>query len=118
MAKNKKPNIFKRIAMRFKEVRLELKKVVWPSKEKLKQTCAVVLAVILFFAVFLSAISIGGRKLLEKVGFYEPDETTVETTTVATDVTVPETSSASTESSETSESSVETSEETAESTEA
>ena len=36
----------------FKDVRGELKKVVWPSKDKLKKTSAVVLLIIVFFAVF------------------------------------------------------------------
>ena len=48
----KKKNIFKRIAQKFRDVRLEMKKAVWPSKEKLKQTSAVVLVVIVFFAIF------------------------------------------------------------------
>ena len=47
----KKKNIFKRIAQKFRDVRLEMKKAVWPSKEKLKQTSAVVLVVIVFFAI-------------------------------------------------------------------
>lgn len=82
MADKKKPNFFKRIGMKFKEIRLELKRVVWPSKEKLKTTSAVVLVVIAFFAVFLSTISIGGGWILEKVGFYDPDETTTAETTL------------------------------------
>ncbi len=91
MADKKKPNIFQRIGMKFKEIRLELKRVVWPSKEKLKSTSAVVLIVILFFAVFLSTISIGGGWILEKIGFYDPDETTTTTTTVAAEAPVIET---------------------------
>ena len=54
MADKSKKNVFQKIGQVFKEVRQELKKSVWPSKEKLKATSAVVLAVILFFAVFLS----------------------------------------------------------------
>ena len=52
----KKKNIFKRIAQKFRDVRLEMKKAVWPSKEKLKQTSAVVLVVIVFFAIFLNIL--------------------------------------------------------------
>ena len=58
--KNKKMNVFQRIAQLFKDVRTELKRVVWPSKEKLKNTCAVVLVVIVFFAIYLSIINNGG----------------------------------------------------------
>ncbi|MBR1796823.1 MAG: preprotein translocase subunit SecE [Clostridiales bacterium] len=82
--KSKKKNVFQRIAQVFKEVRQELRKSVWPSKEKLKNTSAVVLAVILFFAVFLSLISMGGRWLLDKANFYDEVEPTA---TVATEVT-------------------------------
>lgn len=84
MAKdNKKKNIFQRIAQTFKDVRLELKRVVWPSKEKLKTTSAVVLVVIVFFAVYLSIIGNGGRWLLEKVGFYQQVEPTETAETLA-----------------------------------
>ena len=53
MADKSKKNVFQKIGQVFKEVRQELKKSVWPSKEKLKATSAVVLAVILFFAGLL-----------------------------------------------------------------
>ncbi|MCR5592573.1 MAG: preprotein translocase subunit SecE [Saccharofermentans sp.] len=84
MADKSKKNVFQRIGMTFKEVRQELKKSVWPSKEKLRNTSAVVLAVIVFFAVFLSFIAIGGRWILDKVNFYDEVEPSV---TAATEVT-------------------------------
>ena len=74
--KSKKKNVFQKIAQLFKEVRQELRKAVWPSKEKLKNTSAVVLAVIVFFAVFLCFISIGGRWVLDKANFYDEVEPT------------------------------------------
>ena len=106
MAGNSKGNIFKRIGKGFNDVISELKKVVWPTPEKLKSTSAVVLLVIVFFAVFLTFIGSGGRWLLDKIGFYDKTEvttapTTVEETTAAT--TTAETTPA-TESSESSES--------------
>ena len=104
MAGNKKGNIFQRFGKGVKDVFAELKKVVWPTKEKLRNTSAVVLLVIVFFAVFLTLISSGGRWLLDKIGFYN----TVETTAVTT---VPETTAATTTAAET----TETTESTAES---
>lgn len=86
--KSSKKNIFQKIGQVFKEVRQELKKSVWPTKEKLKATAAVVLAVILFFAVFLSFISIGGRWVLDKANFYDEVEPTA-TTAAVTAVTEP-----------------------------
>lgn len=94
----KKGNIFTRIAQGFKDVRSELKKCTWPSKEKLKTTSAVVLVCILFFAIYLSVISSGGRWLLEKVGFYEQVEITT-TTTVAETTPAPTTVEETTETS-------------------
>lgn len=90
--KGKKKNIFQRIGQHFKEVRAELKRVIWPSKDKLKNISAVVLVCIVFFAIFLSIINLGGHWLLEKIHFYDQVEAT---TTVATEApvieTVPET---------------------------
>ena len=82
--KSKNKNVFQKIGQVFKEVRQELRKSVWPTKEKLRNTSAVVLSVILFFAIFLSIISMGGRWLLDKANFYDEVEPTA---TVATEVT-------------------------------
>ena len=101
MAGNKKGNIFKRMGKGVKDVFAELKKVIWPTMEKLKSTSAVVLLVIVFFAVFLTLIGSGGRWLLDKVGFYDsvattaseseaesvPDATTTESTEATTEGT-------------------------------
>ena len=81
MADNK-GNIFKRFGKKISDVFAELKRVTWPTGEKLGKTAAVVLLVIAFFAVYLTLIGNGGRWLLDKVGFYDIVETTpsVETT--------------------------------------
>ncbi len=130
--KKKKMNVFQRIAQLFKDVRSELKKVVWPSKEKLKNTCAVVLVVIVFFAIYLSIINNGGHWILEKIGFYDNApvvtttavaETSAETTpaTEATEETSEETTTEATteatEAEETDESGAEETDETDESEE-
>ena len=78
----KKKNIFKSIGQKFKEIRLELKKVVWPSKDKMKSTSAIVLLAILFFAIFLTVVGTGTNKLFELAGFYDENEETTTTTTV------------------------------------
>ena len=107
MADKKKNNVFKRIAQKFKDVVAEGKRVVWPDKTKLKATSAVVLLVILFFAVYLTLIGSGGRWLLDKVGFYdtvETEETSAgEETTTAEKTTVAEESEAETETEESAE---------------
>ena len=96
MADNK-GNIFKRLGKRISDVFAELKRVTWPTGEKLAKTAAVVLLVIVFFAVYLTLISGGGRWILDKVGFYDIVETTVPVETVAP----VETTTAATEASET-----------------
>lgn len=89
MADNK-GNIFKRLGKRISDVFAELKRVTWPTGEKLAKTAAVVLLVIVFFAVYLTLLSSGGRWILDKVGFYDIVETTETSETVAaTDATVP-----------------------------
>jgi len=89
--KKKKDNIFKRtikgIVRRFTEVRQELKRVIWPTKEKLIQVSVVVLAVIVAAAVFLSLIGKGTGFILEKAGFYRQVEETTATTTTAAETT-------------------------------
>ena len=73
---DKKGNIFKRIGKKFSDVIAELKRVTWPTGEKLAKTAAVVLLVIVFFAVYLTLIGSGGRWVLDKIGFYDIVETT------------------------------------------
>ncbi|MBR5975545.1 MAG: preprotein translocase subunit SecE [Clostridiales bacterium] len=85
MAEKKKPNIFKRIAQKFKDVRQELKRVIWPTKEKLIQNSAVVLVVIAVCAILLTAIGKGAGWILEKAGFYTQNVETTATTTIASD---------------------------------
>ncbi len=80
---DKKDNIFKRIGKKFTDIIAELKRVTWPSKEKLAKTSAVVLLVILFFAVYLTLIGNGGRWILDQVGFYDVVETEPTIATIA-----------------------------------
>jgi preprotein translocase SecE subunit len=96
MADNK-GNIFKRLGKKISDVFAELKRVTWPTGEKLAKTAAVVLLVIVFFAVYLTLIGNGGRWILDKVGFYDIVETTVPVETVAET----EATTAATEASET-----------------
>lgn len=92
MADKKKPNIFKRIAQKFNDVRLELKRVIWPTKEKLAQNSAVVLVVIIVCAILLTAIGKGAGWILEKSGFYKQNVETTASTTVESSVVASDTS--------------------------
>jgi len=105
---DKKGNIFKRIGKKISDVFAELKRVTWPTGEKLAKTAAVVLLVIVFFAVYLTLIGNGGRWILDKVGFYTVVETTATTTTAETSAeTTPATEASASESAEATQSSAE-----------
>ncbi len=49
----KKPNFFAKIANFFKEVKSELKKVVWPSFAKIKQNTLIVIIYVLVIGVVI-----------------------------------------------------------------
>lgn len=63
-AGEKKPNIFKRMGRKIKEVFSELKKVTWPSFGKVVKTTGVVIAVVLFFLVGIGIADFGLSWLL------------------------------------------------------
>jgi preprotein translocase subunit SecE len=80
-------NFFKNIGKRFSDVRLELKRVIWPTRQKLIQTSIVVLVVIGIAAVLLTGISKGSQALLEKFGFYDQVTETTASTVLPSDTT-------------------------------
>ncbi len=49
----KKPNVFARIGNFFKEVKAELKKVVWPNFAKIKQNTLIVIIYVLVIGVVI-----------------------------------------------------------------
>ena len=50
---NKKDNVFKRIGRWFREMRSELKKVVWTSKSQMVNNTLVVLACVVVVGIFI-----------------------------------------------------------------
>ena len=106
MADNK-GNIFKRIGKKFTEIIAELKRVTWPTGEKLAKTAAVVLLVIVVFAVYLTLLSGGGRWVLDQVGFYDIVETTATSAVAETSAATEAPTEASETAEETTESSAE-----------
>jgi len=59
----KKPNIFVRFWRKIKEVFSELRKVTWPTFGKTLAQTGVVLAVVLFFIVIITGVSVGFSEL-------------------------------------------------------
>lgn len=65
--KNKKPNVFKRMGRKIKEVFSEIKKVTWPSPKTVVKQTAIVLGVVLCFAVVITLMDLGLGELLKLI---------------------------------------------------
>ena len=65
--KNKKPNFFKRIGMKIKDVFSELKRVSWPTFPKIVKQTGIVIVVVLIFLVVITAFDFGLLQLLKIV---------------------------------------------------
>ena len=63
----KKPNVFKRLWTKIKEVFSELKKVTWPSFGKILKQTGVVIAVVLVFLIAIGIMDFGLSELLKFV---------------------------------------------------
>ena len=63
--KNKKDNLFKRMGRKLKEVFSELKKVSWPSFDKIVKQTAIVLGVVLMFMIVITLMDLGLGALLQ-----------------------------------------------------
>ena len=53
-----KPNLFARIANNFKEVKAEMKKVVWPSRGKVKNNTITVLVYVLIVGIVICGLDV------------------------------------------------------------
>lgn len=65
--KNKKPNFFKRIGLKIKDVFSELKRVSWPTFPKIIKQTGIVIVVVLIFLVVITAFDFGLLQLLRIV---------------------------------------------------
>ena len=62
--KDAKPGIFARIGKWFKEMRSELKKVVWPSGKQLVNNTVVVLVAVLIVGIIVCLFDLGAGELI------------------------------------------------------
>lgn len=53
---NTKPNVFTKVVNYFKEVKVELKKVVWPTFSKVKKNTLIVILYVLIIGVVIWAL--------------------------------------------------------------
>lgn len=61
----KKPGFFSRIARSFKDMKGEMKKVVWPSKKQIINNTLIVLAFVAICAVFVGVLDTVLTKLVQ-----------------------------------------------------
>ncbi|HLP44539.1 MAG TPA: preprotein translocase subunit SecE [Candidatus Kapabacteria bacterium] len=62
-----KINLFKKIGNYLNEVKGELKKVTWPTKNDLQKTTLAVIVISIIFGVYLQVVDYSFRVLVEKV---------------------------------------------------
>ena len=60
----KKPNFFNRIIAYFKDLKSEIKKVVWPTKQATLRNTIVVLVTIVVLGLFIVLLDLGFTSLL------------------------------------------------------
>jgi preprotein translocase subunit SecE len=64
----KEKNIFKRMGAYLKEVRGEMKKVTWPSKNDMIKTTVAVIVISLFFGVYLFGVDFIFARIFAQIG--------------------------------------------------
>ncbi len=57
--KDKKPNIFQRFVQYLRDVRVELKRVIWPTRREVLNSSLVVISALLFFGVLIYLVDTG-----------------------------------------------------------
>jgi len=62
---DKGPNFIQKTRQFFREVRVELKKVTWPSRKETLASTSVVLVLVFLVAVFLGLVDIGLAKVMK-----------------------------------------------------
>lgn len=65
--KNKKPNVFRRMGAKIKEVFSELKRVTWPKFTTVLKTTGLVLVIVLVFLVIVTAVDAGLLEILKLI---------------------------------------------------
>lgn len=80
--KGGKPSLFSRVKKFFRDLKAELKRVIWPSKDKMIHSTAVVLSIIIASVLVVWAVDTVVNGIMTATGFYEPIN--VETTSTTT----------------------------------
>lgn len=67
MAEAQKGKFFARIARWFREMKSELKKVVWPSKSQMVNNTIIVLVCVLIVGIFIWVFDFAGRQIVDGI---------------------------------------------------
>ena len=65
--KNKKPNVFARMAKYFRECKAEVKKITWPTAKSVFKNCGIVLVIIIVMGLLIFGLDRGLFALLNLV---------------------------------------------------
>jgi len=65
---DKEKNIFKRMGAYLRDVRGEMKKVTWPSKNDLVKTTIAVIVISLFFGIYLFGVDFIFARIFRQIG--------------------------------------------------
>jgi preprotein translocase subunit SecE len=64
----KEKNIFKRMGAYLRDVRGEMKKVTWPSKDDMIKTTIAVIVISLFFGIYLFGVEFIFARIFKQIG--------------------------------------------------
>lgn len=67
MAEAKKEKFFSRLARWFREMKSELKKVVWPSKKQMINNTIIVLVTVLIIGIFIWVFDFAGNTIVNGI---------------------------------------------------
>lgn len=67
-----KPNVFMRLAQYFRDVRAEMRRVVWPTRNEVLNSSVVVVTTLLFFIVFITLTDLVVQQFLLLLGNINP----------------------------------------------
>ena len=65
--KSSKPNVFARLGQYFRDVRSEMRRVVWPTRKDVLNSSVVVIVALLFFSLFSLLVDVVVVKLLDLI---------------------------------------------------
>jgi preprotein translocase subunit SecE len=63
-----KPGVFTRLSNYFRDVRSEMKRVVWPSRPEVINSSVVVIITLIFFATFIAITDLGVQRIINLLG--------------------------------------------------